>query len=165
MSPDECVFCELLNGHTEATWVARRSGAAAFLPLADGRLPRRTFSSFPMSMLSASRTRHLRRSRLSSSLLKRLLKRWRRQSELQASTSSMPAGKVQTSPLLISTYTSSHAGAAMDWKLGQRRFPSMFLKITTGSARFAQPWMPDDSTLNRSGHNPHGSHATVETVR
>lgn len=38
MDPDACVFCELLSGHREVTWVARRPGASAFLPLADGRL-------------------------------------------------------------------------------------------------------------------------------
>lgn len=38
MSLDECVFCELLSGRREVTWVARRAGASAFLPLADGRL-------------------------------------------------------------------------------------------------------------------------------
>lgn len=38
MGLDECVFCELLKGHREVTWVARRPGASAFLPLVDGRL-------------------------------------------------------------------------------------------------------------------------------
>lgn len=38
MSSTECVFCDLLaNGH-EITWIARRSDASAFLPLAQDRL-------------------------------------------------------------------------------------------------------------------------------
>ncbi|MGO1927146.1 MAG: HIT family protein [Brachybacterium tyrofermentans] len=38
MSSTECVFCGLLAGQGETTWVARRDGASAFLPLAEGRL-------------------------------------------------------------------------------------------------------------------------------
>ena len=43
MPPTSCVFCGLLAGHGEASWVARRDGALALLPLAEGRLsPART---------------------------------------------------------------------------------------------------------------------------
>jgi histidine triad (HIT) family protein len=38
MTSTSCVFCGLLAGQGEATWVARREGASAFLPLAEGRL-------------------------------------------------------------------------------------------------------------------------------
>lgn len=33
-----CVFCSLLSGEGEVSWVARRRKASAFLPLAEGRL-------------------------------------------------------------------------------------------------------------------------------
>lgn len=38
MTASECVFCALLAGDGETTWVARRRHASAFLPLPAGRL-------------------------------------------------------------------------------------------------------------------------------
>ncbi len=38
MDPMACVFCELLAGRGQTTWVARRRHASAFLPLPGGRL-------------------------------------------------------------------------------------------------------------------------------
>ena len=38
MTSTSCVFCGLLADQGEVTWVARRDGASAFLPLAEGRL-------------------------------------------------------------------------------------------------------------------------------
>lgn len=38
MTSTSCVFCGLLADQGEATWVARRDRASAFLPLAEGRL-------------------------------------------------------------------------------------------------------------------------------
>jgi len=38
MFGEACVFCELVSGRGEVTWLARRPGAVAFLPLAEGRL-------------------------------------------------------------------------------------------------------------------------------
>lgn len=38
MISGSCVFCGLLSGEGRATWVARREGASALLPLAEGRL-------------------------------------------------------------------------------------------------------------------------------
>ncbi|MCG7308343.1 HIT family protein [Brachybacterium sp. ACRRE] len=38
MTSTSCVFCGLLADQGEATWVARRERASAFLPLAEGRL-------------------------------------------------------------------------------------------------------------------------------
>lgn len=38
MTSTSCVFCGLLADQGEATWVARRDKASAFLPLTEGRL-------------------------------------------------------------------------------------------------------------------------------
>lgn len=38
MESTDCTFCGLLAGAGEVTWIARRSDASAFLPLASGRL-------------------------------------------------------------------------------------------------------------------------------
>jgi histidine triad (HIT) family protein len=38
MSAMTCVFCEVLSGHSRATWVAREAGAAAFLTLPESAL-------------------------------------------------------------------------------------------------------------------------------
>lgn len=38
MIADACIFCDLISGRREVVWLARRPGAAAFLPLAEGRL-------------------------------------------------------------------------------------------------------------------------------
>ncbi len=38
MDGDACVFCDVISGRGDVTWLARRPGAAAFLPLAEGRL-------------------------------------------------------------------------------------------------------------------------------
>src|SRR5699024_1635363 len=38
MRPISCVFCDLLAGEGQASWVARRSRVSAFLPLAESRL-------------------------------------------------------------------------------------------------------------------------------
>lgn len=38
MESTDCIFCGLLAGEGEITWVARRAEASAFLPLTSGRL-------------------------------------------------------------------------------------------------------------------------------